>query len=213
MAITGKENKVEELIQIMQNRYDGTPDEPLHLWRVFSADETMRMRYDDTKDVVTVTIDGECAWSVASCMFEGGYQARFNSNGQRNGTTLEKETKRLGLAVEIYSEELGCTFMEHYIIASGNFIADECVDWKQYFMEDFECVDDFNKTTGENWTQQQFEEYDEDFFETGGIEWDFDDGIVLYEEYVDKSVIEETNIEETNIDEVTEEELDAILAG
>lgn len=213
MAITGKENKVEELIQIMQNRYDGTPDEPLHLWRVFSADETMRMRYDDTKDVVTVTIDGECAWSVASCMLEGGYQARFNSNGQRNGTTLEKETKRLGLVVEIYSEEPGCTFMEHYIIASGNLIADECVDWKQYFMEDFECVDDFNKTTGENWTQQQFEEYDEDFFETGGIEWDFDDGIVLYEEYVDKSVVEETNIEETNIDEVTEEELDAILAG
>ena len=41
------------------------------------------------------------------------------------------------------------------------------------------------------------------------MDWDFDDGIVLYEEYVDKSVIEE----EATIDEVTEEEFDAILAG
>ena len=41
------------------------------------------------------------------------------------------------------------------------------------------------------------------------MDWDFDDGLVLYEVYVDKSIIEE----EANIDEVTEEEFDAILAG
>ena len=48
--------------------------------------------------------------------------------------------------------------MEHYIIASGEFIVNECVEWSEYFMEDFEDVNDFNETTGQNWTQQQFEE-------------------------------------------------------
>lgn len=206
MAITGKQDKVEELIQIMRNDYNCTPDDPLHLWRVFSAYENMRMSYDDTEDIITVTVGGDCAWSVASCMLEGGYN---NSNNNCNGTTLERETQRLGLVVEVYSEECGNAFMEHYIIASGEFVANECVEWSEYFMEDFEDVNDFNETTGQNWTQKQFEEYDEEYFEIGGMDWDFDDGIVLYEEYVDKSVIEE----EANIDEVTEEEFDAILAG
>lgn len=209
MAITGKRDNVEALIQIMQNDYDCTPDEPLHLWRVFSVEETMRMSYDDTEDIITVTLSGDCAWSVATCMLEGGYQAQHNSDGRCNGTTLEKETKRLGLVVEIYSEECGCEFMEHYIIASGEIITNECVEWLEYFMDNFDDVTDFNETTGENWTEEQFKVYDEDTFEIGGMDWDFDDGIVLYEEYVDKSVIEE----EATIDEVTEEEFDAILAG
>ena len=209
MAITGKRDNVEALIQIMQNDYDCTPDEPLHLWRVFNAEETMRMSYDDTEDIITATLSGDCAWSVATCMLEGGYQVQFNRDGRCNGTTLEKETKRLGLVVEIYSEECGCAFMEHYIIASGEFIVNETVEWSEYFMDNFDDVADFNETTGENWTEEQFEAYDEDTFEIGGMDWDFDDGLVLYEEYVDKSVIEE----EATIDEVTEEEFDAILAG
>lgn len=206
MAITGKQDKVEELIQIMQNDYDCTPDEPLHMWRVFNANEEMRMSYDDTEDIITVRLSGDCAWSVASCMLDGGY----NSDGRGyNGTTLERETKRLGLVVEIYSEEGGCAFMEHYILATGEIITSECVEWSEYYLDDFKNVNEFNEATGQNWTQQQFEEYDEDIFEVGGMYWDFDDGIVLYEEYVDKSIIEE----EASIDEVTVEEFDSILAG
>ena len=208
MAITGNKNKVEELIQIMQNDYNCTPDEPLHLWRVFNAYENTRESYDNTEDIITVVIDGDCAWSVQSCMLEGGYQAQFNYDGRCNGTTLEKETKRLGLVVEIYSEECGCEFMEHYIIASGEFIENECVEWSEYFMEDFEDVNDFNEATGQDWTQQQFEAYKEDFFEVGGMDWSFDDGLTLYKEYVDKSVVEE----EASIDEVSEEEFNAIIA-
>ena len=206
MSITGKESQVNELIQIMQNDYDGTPNEPLHLWRVFSAEEVSREVKDD---LVTVLISGDCAWSVGTCMFEGGYQAQFNANNERNGTTLEKETKRLGLAVEIYSEECGCAFMEHYIVASGNIIEDECVEWLQCCMDGFENVEEFNEFTGLNWTKEQFEKYDEEYYEVGGMDWDFEDGEFLYHEYVSPPIIEE----EADIDEVSEEELNAILSG
>lgn len=182
MRITGDEQAVDELITIIKNDYNGSPADPLHFWRVFSAEEGEK--YVHKYGVITADIIGDCAWSIATCMREGGYNAR--EDGNYNGTTLEKETKRLGLVVEYYSQEGGVGFMEHGLISNGKVIVDDCVDWFEYCMDAYENVDEFNEDTGEQWTQEDFAQYPDDCFEVGGMLWDFqsrDDAFNLYQNF------------------------------
>jgi hypothetical protein len=52
-------------------------------------------------------------------------------------TSLQKESKRLSLAIEVFSEEPGAEFQEHYHYEHGERIAAEDVKWHSFwFAED-----------------------------------------------------------------------------
>ena len=61
--------------------------------------------------------------------------------------------------------------MEHYLYIDGEEIYNECVDWNEYWPDDFDSVEEMNEECGTNFTLEEFESGDR--LETGGFDWDF----------------------------------------
>ena len=84
---------------------------------------------------------GDCAWSVWSCMFEGDhtYYSDFKSNDNGKRTTIDRLCKKYNVRCEIFSEEYGVGFQEHYLIdEDGVVLVDECEEATEEEKEDGE---------------------------------------------------------------------------
>lgn len=177
MCVVGKKESIEEFIKVMRADYDYGNMEfnhDRHMFRVFEAEyDEIEERYNDTYQVV---INGYCAWSVASCMLERGYYRDFKERYGDNfrGTTLLIESERLGIDIEVFSEEGGMCFQEHYMIIEGELARSECVDWTEYWIDDYETKEEAEteleiKITDEEWNSGDV------CFSRGGFEnWDFE---------------------------------------
>lgn len=140
MRITGKEDAIKEFIAMLswQGEFE---DCGLGRTYSFDADE---LEETAVPGIFAVTGYGDCAWSVLTAMC-----AEFRGEAP----SLESETERLGLVVEVYSSEPGMCFQEHYIFVKGNCILDDSVDYKEHWIEEFDSLEEYNK------------EYDTDFTE------------------------------------------------
>ena len=178
MCVVGAKENIEEFIKVIQADYNYgnmTFSYDRHMFRVFEAEcDEIEERLNGSYQAI---INGYCAWSVASCMLEDGY---YNSMKEKHpldfrGTTLLIESKKLNLDIEVYSEETGCCFQEHYVIIKGDFVRDECVDWVEIWVDDYktkeEAEEDLEMTiTDEEWKIGS----DEGHFDRGGFDWDFE---------------------------------------
>ena len=137
MRITGGEAEIKELISMLrwENEFHG-------LGRVFSM-EIDSLEKTDVPDIFTIYLSGDCANSVKSSMRDDGI--RFPS--------LESESKRLGLVVEVFSSEPGCEFQEHFLVAKGQVIIDACVHYEEHVVDNFGGVDNYNRIHGTNFTK------------------------------------------------------------
>lgn len=168
MKINGKKENVEKLISYLQAEYsykgDGTVEcsADKHFFRVFGADVLEEYEIDPGKEdtLYTAIVGGCCAWSVYSCMMQGEhtYYNRVKESNKKEfyGTHMIEATRELDLEVEIFSEEPGCGFMEHYRIDKGEVLVDDCVDWCELYDEEGEPI--YDEETGEQETE-------------GGVEW------------------------------------------
>lgn len=179
MCAIGSKDSIEEFIKVIQADYDyGTMEFSYdrHFFRVFEADD------DEIKKIgphlYQVTISGNCAWSVSSCMFNDhstSYYASLKSRYPKDfrGTTLPIESERLNLNIEVFSEECGMCFQEHYVIINGDIIVRECVDWEEYCLEDYETKEEAEEDLGIEITDEEWES-GEPYISRGGFgEWDF----------------------------------------
>ena len=177
MCVKGTKENVEEFIKVIQADYDYNNmkfNYKRHLFRVFEAHCDELEQLDE--DVYQALISGYCAWSVSSCMLEHGYYRDIKARHPKEfrGTTLKKESKRLNLAIEVYSEECGCEFQEHYIFIDGQTKASECVDYHEYYIGEFnskaEAEEELDiEITDEEWNSG------EEYIQRGGFEsWDFE---------------------------------------
>ena len=163
MYVKGTKDNVEDFIKVIKSNYDyGTMEFEYdrHMFRVFSADEGELEVLDN--DTYGVVINGDCAWSVASCMLEGGYYSRCKDSYGENfrGTTLTRESEILNLEIEVFSEECGMCFQEHYIVRYGVLEVNEYVDWYEYFLDDYETKEEAEedleiKITDEEWEMRE----------------------------------------------------------
>lgn len=140
MKVAGKQSDIEKLVEVMNRDYNyiSGGKKPLpHLWRVFEA----------TYDKVNQLITGDCAWSVYCCMFDGKgtYQGDHKNDPKYNGTTIVALSKELNLKIEIYSEETGMCFQEHYLIDKGKVLINDCreCNWEENEDGEYEPVDGF----------------------------------------------------------------------
>lgn len=176
MCVKGKRENVEEFIKVIQSGYDyGTMefDYDRHFFRVFEAYYDKIEKLGD--DMSQVVIKGNCAWSVNSCMFEDGYYGRWKTEykNEFRGTTLPIESERLGLDIEVFSEECGMCFQEHYVIINGDVIINECVDWEEYCIDEYETKEEAEEDLGIEITDEEWEEHE--FISRGGFgDWNFD---------------------------------------
>ena len=130
-----------------------------------------------------VCLSFECAWSAYTCMFNGpGSYYYHYSKELIYGTHVQEQAKRLQLEIEIYSEEPGAGFQEHYLVDNfGNLIIneekddyreiyiDECKDYNDY-LEEYE---DYNPISEEEFNTTK--NSDDEYYRSGGFEnWDFE---------------------------------------
>ena len=155
MKIKGSKEAIQRVIDCLKADYDYDEGKPSHkhFFRVFSVydDEPLEDNGDGT---FTKYIFGDCAWSVYSCMCRGGSTyydyCKMEHPDTFMGTNLTEQSQ--DCEIEIFSEEPGCEFSEHYIYKNGECLADDCVDVEQGSYDD-----DGNITTEIDW-----DEYDGD---------------------------------------------------
>ncbi len=165
MKVTGKKCNVDEFIGILKADYERTPDDPLHFWRLFEVSVDDMEEYGN--DICAAIISGICAWSIKSCMCESGYQA-YDDTGR--GTTLQAESKRLSLAVQVFSRESGSCFQEHYIYILGNMECEICEKFVEIFLGS-QTLEEYNAENNTCFTEVNPDNYICD----GDFEWEYND--------------------------------------
>lgn len=131
MRIKGKKDSILRVIECLKagyNYYEGQPKHK-HFFRIFDVyDEDNIM--DNGDGTFTANLWGYCAWSVHSCMLEGVHT--YYNDCKKNhpdifmGTNLGEQSK--DCEIEVFSEEEGMCFSEHYYFKNGIRMVNECVD-------------------------------------------------------------------------------------
>lgn len=135
MLVKGHKNDLETVNQILHadyNYHDGklvSCNAEKHLFRTW----VLHSEFDETLEV-----SGECAWSVYSCMLEGGhtYYDKLQDYENFRGTTLLEISKTYNVDIEVYSEEPGLCFQEHYVIRNGCLEVEEEVPYYENYNEE-----------------------------------------------------------------------------
>ena len=148
VKVRGYKDNVEEFTRIIQSKYDyDKPDLDFHkphFWRVFEA---YLSSYETYGLLAVAEYDISCAWSVAACMLPGKFSyyddTKDGINGIKTyGTHLLEIGKKLNLDVEIFSSEPGVGFQEHYRIQSGIMCEDECTEYHELYIGEYETYQD-----------------------------------------------------------------------
>lgn len=164
MKIRGTKENVKEFIKILQADYHCQK----FFWEIFDV-TLIDSKFDNNENYALVC--GNCAWSVYFCMFDGVNTCNYEFPNSK-GTTLEKESERLNLTIEVFAEEPLSGIMEHYVFTNGNIVVKKCVDYLEYDTYGFESVKELNGEYGTNFTQEQFDE--NEFLTIGGFPWIYD---------------------------------------
>lgn len=101
-------------------------EKPKHFFRIFSAE--VYEEYMD-EDTYVCFISGDCAWSIEVC-------CRGSEWGYSGGRDLFAEnTAELHLKMEVWSEEPGIGFQEHYIYDNGDCVEEACLDYNKFYWD------------------------------------------------------------------------------
>lgn len=176
MKVKGSKEAIKELLECLNADYNyssGAKPEHKHMFRVFQAELVNDRPKANIDGTYTQHIYGYCAWSVASCMLRNrGYYADIKKEYPEifMGTSLEELSKELDIEIEVFSEEPGMCFSEHYIFERGVCVCEECeeletvgvdekghfiknVDWENYDGDTIELNPNRQSQTGQYlWT-------------------------------------------------------------
>lgn len=130
-------------------------------------------------------ITGWCKWSVVSAMVINAESMRSEPDiwywGEGKTSeglefiTLFEACKKWNIDMEVYSEESGCCFQEHYVFVDGDLICEECVEWNEYWLDDYETKEEAESELGIEITDEEWENGADNYISRGGFEnWDFE---------------------------------------
>lgn len=143
MRITGIEAGVNELIKMME-RKEGFENRGLGT-QIVSVDEYEREKHND--DLITVHLTGDCGWSVL-----GSMRAEYNP------ISLESESERLKLVIEVFSEETGNEFQEHFLVNKGEVLIDKYVDYSEHLIDEYKTIEEYNQEHGTTFTEDMIDD-------------------------------------------------------
>ena len=133
MKIKGSKDAIKRVVDCLKADYDYTEGRPSHkhFFRVFQAEDCGMV--DNGDGTFTQYIWGDCAWSVYSCMCDGEH-TYYSSLKEAHpdifmGTTLLEQSE--DCEIEVFSEEEGMEFSEHYIYKNGECLCDSSVNTEQ----------------------------------------------------------------------------------
>lgn len=129
-------------------------------------------------------ITGWCKWSIQSALIDNAESMRSNPDRWWWGDdvdpknlefiTLWEACKKWNIDMEVYSEECGCCFQEHYVCVDGDIVCEECVEWNEYLLEDYETKEDAEADYGTTFTDEEWANKDERVTRGGFENWDFE---------------------------------------
>lgn len=127
-------------------------------------------------------IDGWCKWSVYSSMINNAISMRTEPNMWHFGDntdasnlefiTLWEACGRWNIDMEVFSEEPGCAFQEHYLVIDGQVVHEDCIEWNEYDLDDYETKEVAEKELEIKITDEEWE--NGGFIERGGFNWEFE---------------------------------------
>lgn len=136
--------------------------------RIFSADPYDKVCENNRWSVM---VAGDCAWSVYSCMCDGDY-TYYTSRGDTHLTNLAEATEELGLVVEIFSQEPGIGFAEHYIYDNGECLVSAEEDYQEYWNDgEFDTAQEFMEEYDLDLSEEQIRQLEEEgYVSIGGFD-------------------------------------------
>lgn len=133
MKVRGKKENIEQFHKALTQ--DGK------VWMGRGAESDLQFEDDDV-----AFLSGWCKWSVCSALIDNAVSMRtepqiwYHEEGkeEKEYITLYEACDRWNLDMEVYSEEGGCCFQEHYVYINGELICEECVEWYEYDIDEYE---------------------------------------------------------------------------
>ena len=112
--------------------------------------EYKMLQVEETEEIQTLenglfsqVFIGDCKWSIESSI--------NNPSDKKGDLTI----KTNGIIVELWSQEPGCEFEEHYVVENGNITTNDTVDWTGVFIDDFENETEMTEC---GYTKEDFDE-------------------------------------------------------
>lgn len=136
-------------------------DKENHMWRVFDATIYEEKGTDSDYELY---ITGYCAWSIESCCRSSGYSGGVD--------LLEVNTRELNLLLEVWTQEIGFGFQEHYIYEEGNCVVDEECNIESFWWDkdEFPTYEEFKAEYEDAPSEEEFEANGTDEVIVGGFE-------------------------------------------
>lgn len=170
MKVRGKHEDIEKFYDAMSQNGN------IYMGRGAEAE----IDYDDEEG--TAQIDGWCKWSIQSAMIDNAISMRTEPHmwafhgvdvRELEFITLLEATEKWSLVMEVYSEEPGCEFQEHYVFDNGKVLCDECVKYCELWLGDYDTKEEVEDAYGFKITDEEWET--QDYISRGGFkDWYFD---------------------------------------
>ena len=141
------------------------------------------IQYEDEGEYYTAWINGWCKWSIQSALIDNAISMRTEPNMWYFGdsvdvskiefVTLIEACRKYNVDMEVFSEEPGCCFQEHIMVINGDVVIDDCVEFNEYWIDDFDTKEEAEeeleiKITDEEWNEGEC-------IRRGGFgEWEFE---------------------------------------
>lgn len=177
-AVSRDPEKLHDFVECWKTEYYA---EGPHLYRISDCYETVDIqRSEDNNDLFYVECAGTCAWSLEACitMYGSSYFGGMLDGSikkpeeimpyDKNGRCIEILCHDYETGIEIFSEEPGCGFAEHYVVdPKGNLVIDETCDMHEYWWDrDNQTIEEFNEENGTSYTEDDFN--GDDYLTVGG---------------------------------------------
>lgn len=173
MRVRGQKNDIEKFYNAMQQKGN------VYMGRGADAE----IEYEDEDEYSIGWIQGWCKWSVVSALVDNAISMRTEPNRWYFGddvdtskiefVTLIEACKKYNLDMEVFSEEPGCCFQEHIMIIDGDVIIDDCAEWIEYDLDEFDTKEEAEEALEIEITDEEWS--DGGFISRGGFgEWEFE---------------------------------------
>ena len=150
MVVKGKKENIEQFTDMMQQK--GT------VWMGRGAVIHSQTMEEVENGKHRCQIDGDTKWSIMASMVLNAVSMRENPDmwyfadgvdkTKLSFVTLFEACEQLKLAMEVYSEECGEAFQEHYLFDEGQLMIDEVVEYTEEYNEE---TDEYESSGGFVW--------------------------------------------------------------
>lgn len=169
MRVRGKREDIEQFYDAMSQ------NGKIYMGRGASAE----INYEDDG---VAEIHGWCKWSVVSALIDNAISMRTEPSrwsfdedvNELEFVTLIEACQRWNVDMEVYSEESGCCFQEHFMVVNGELVIDECVEWNEYCIDDFDTKEEAEEELGIEITDEEWESGEAFISRDGFGAWKFD---------------------------------------